>query len=89
MAEYIEREAVKAKKVYDPYRHENVVPVAEIDWLPAADVTTVVHGRWIEDNDGDGRYCSVCGTDYCYMMEDCEKYLFCPNCGAKMDLEGE
>lgn len=42
MADYISREAVKEKKVYLLERREFVVPVAEIDWLPAADVVEVV-----------------------------------------------
>ena len=45
-------------------------------------------GKWIEDDDGDGRHCSECGTDYCYVICDAENYNFCPNCGAKCDVEG-
>lgn len=63
----------------------------QVDSLPAADVVPVVHGRWTESkehfylNNGCKEwinfYCSECDapnnspTDYC------------PNCGAKMDLE--
>ena len=32
----ISRQAAKNKKVYSEERHEYVVPVAEIDWLPSA-----------------------------------------------------
>ena len=64
-----------------------------IDCYPAADVATVRHGRWICIRKGYGEYeCSVChGED-----SDCSDYYgthvvteqdFCPNCGAKMDLE--
>ena len=45
-------------------------------------------GKWIEDDDGDGRHCSECGTDYCYVICDAENYNFCPNCAAKCDVEG-
>lgn len=54
---------------------------------PAADVAPVRHGHW--RGKPTGRYevlkCSVCG--------DCSPTAgimprFCPNCGAKMDLEG-
>lgn len=38
--EYIERGALKQKKVYSVERHEYVVPVAEIDWIPASDVVS-------------------------------------------------
>ena len=60
---------------------------------PSADVAPVVHGRWdCCDSDFEDTVraeCSICGMvviadDYCsidYM------YHYCPNCGAKMDLE--
>lgn len=59
---------------------------------PAADVTEIVHGKWIDeigavDTVGGmrmtivtGYKCSVCGHS------ENEKYPFC-NCGAKMDKE--
>lgn len=54
-------------------------------------VETVVHGKWIDDKStivGDiiERYCSLCGQ----RMTSCIDRLmpYCPNCGAKMDLEG-
>ena len=36
LADYISRQAAKNKKVYSEERHEYVIPVAEIDWLPSA-----------------------------------------------------
>ena len=53
---------------------------------PAADVAEVVHGRWIWNEDGEIDWeqfyrCSNCG-DKEYWESN-----FCPNCGAKMDLE--
>ena len=33
----IDADALKTKKVYSKERHENVVPVAEIDWMPTVD----------------------------------------------------
>ena len=54
------------------------------------DAAPVVHGRWKETLVPDGyvqkasrlrKQCSVCGwTNAC-------RYNYCPNCGAKMDLE--
>lgn len=90
--ELIDREAAKSKKVYCKERHEYVVPVSELDWLPTIDASTVVHGRWNMDikgkpNDG-GTYginvCSVCG----HTQHISAKGNYCPNCGAKMDGEG-
>ncbi|MBQ0037834.1 MAG: hypothetical protein KBS74_04085 [Clostridiales bacterium] len=50
---------------------------------PTIDAEPVVHGRWIDDDDG--YHCSICGEDYCYLFFKCELYNYCPNCGAKMD----
>lgn len=62
--------------------------------LPYADVVPVVHGRWQGTADGyaDGELvydmweCSVCGFD-ADGAEEKPCWDFCPNCGAKMDLE--
>ena len=61
-----------------------------IFWLDTADVAPVRHGKWLGwGKSGTPTYenygtCSVCG-------EDAEIYTehrnYCPNCGAKMDLE--
>lgn len=76
MAEYIEREAVcsdcKNKKVCVD---KSVCPVGR---APASDVEVVKHGRWLLD----GR-CSECLANPLTTHK-----TFCPNCGAKMDLEG-
>ena len=55
--------------------------------IPAADVAPVVHGRW-ECN----KPCPVCGVDR-FEGLDADIWAdweppYCPNCGAKMDLEG-
>lgn len=75
----IEREAAKAKKVYCEERHEYVVPVAELDWLPTITATQVVHGRWVKSPDG---YicCSHCGRRRGAVQD-----RFCGRCGARMD----
>ena len=55
---------------------------------PAVDAVEVVHGRWeqkkhkIFGNTYD-YVCSVCGCDYALA-----EYNYCPNCGAKMDGDG-
>ena len=49
--------------------------------IPVADVAPVRHGRWLHRKNGVA-YCSECEID---AVEDGTEY--CPNCGAKMDLE--
>ena len=52
---------------------------------PAVDAVEVVHGRWVDNGIPDSMLsgCSVCGFS-------CGAYSFnfCPNCGAKMDGDG-
>lgn len=55
---------------------------ALISVLPAVDAASVVHGRWIyEDDDPAMIPCSVCG----YRVFRYNNTPHCPNCGAKMD----
>ena len=62
------------------------------DHLLANGVTVQKHGRW-EDHLVRDWHCSECGKKapkqvrfdgYCYA----DKLNYCPNCGARMDLEG-
>ena len=57
--------------------------------IPAADAAEVRHGEWLLKHIGHGHYweCSECHTNPCIYVTKNTK--FCPNCGAKMDLEGE
>lgn len=62
---------------------------SEIQALPAEDVVPVVHGRWIESVRFESGFwvCSNCG----FVSEAIaahKLYNYCPNCGAKCDLEG-
>ena len=57
------------------------------------EVELVRHGRWIEPSRlyyGAKQYeCSLCYSDTFWKKHSItEKYPHCPNCGAKMDLEG-
>ena len=54
---------------------------AAIFKIPPADVAPVRHGKWLHRKNGVA-YCSECEVD---TVEDETEY--CPNCGAKMDLE--
>ena len=61
--------------------------IREINNIPAADVAPVVHGRWVYGEDVDIQ-CSVCGADALTEGDYRQvKSRYCPNCGAKMDLE--
>ena len=97
MCEYIKREyAVDA--VLDVYYDTPDIDLsgekfeAAIFKIPPADVVPVRHGRWIEPSRlyyGAKQYeCSICYKDTFWKKHSItEKYPFCPNCGAKLDME--
>lgn len=101
MAEYIDRMKVLELGHWhgehpgfdNPYPSGvDAVDSADIELIPATDVAPVVHGRWIFKFDGPYKrrrgYCSVCGqhSGIGGIQKNQEK-PYCPNCGAKMDLE--
>lgn len=51
----------------------------------------VVHGYWIQIDDGVSAKCGICGACACDLDEGFEEfaksYRYCPHCGAKMDGE--
>lgn len=54
---------------------------------PNLDVVEVVHGRWLWQKDGEADY------EQYWMCSECKDVTFfktnyCPNCGAKMDGDG-
>ena len=78
----------------DPYFQEDRCPESHLIRMAVGeqrtvDAAPVVHGCWIDE------YpfvrCSVCNAEWLNCKTDNEPMLFyyCPNCGAKMDLEVE
>lgn len=94
MPEYIEREA--AMQCVKHAWAKGLDPTQYIELVPAADVEPVRHGRWIdiqgERNMAGGivyadATCSIC-KKHTEMRHFYPILLpYCPNCGAKMDLE--
>ena len=80
----IDADALKEHKVYSAERHEKVVPVANIDWMPTVDAVPVKHGYWDDSFDGITPFCSACHMSH-RGFDRTPNY--CPHCGAKMDLE--
>ena len=86
MDDYISREAALTALQDSDLFNTTERQLRAIRELPAADVAEVVHGRWIWNEEGEIDWeqfyrCSKCG-DKEYWESN-----FCPNCGAKMDLE--
>ena len=90
MAEYVEREKVLSKAAPVEGCFSDMISAYDVVMLPAADVAPVRHGRWEKQS---GLYsCSECGKTCPYDVQaDVIEYWvcnYCPDCGAKMDLEG-
>lgn len=87
MSEYIEREkAIMYAHNALPFNPNECEKLEEVlRMMPAADVAPVVHGKWETGHyDEFGNYvwpCSNC------KRESEEFSPYCPNCGAKMDVE--
>lgn len=68
---------------------ERIVLYKDVEAAPAADVEKVKHGMWINTGHGGihGDYIYECS----YCKNEREAYVdeenYCPNCGAKMDME--
>ena len=93
MAEYIEREAVEKfiihglnnSDVYERFGHDAIKIIAEVHYMPAADVAPVRHGRWVEKEKytfGIMYDCSLCEDR---ILDNGHPWNYCPNCGARMD----
>lgn len=90
MAKYID-----ADKMLEEYKHSiyDTTDLAEmLNYMPAADVQEVKHGRWeyVKKRLARGGYvdaseCSVCHK----IIMPHLKSNYCPNCGSRMDLGEE
>lgn len=86
---YIERKALI--KEFDKISDHDVDVDEAIELIanfPAADAAPVKHGQWIDVFDkewGEGNKASCCGFES--YGPSINHYGYCPNCGAKMDLE--
>ena len=100
MTKYIERAAVEKFIEYGmnnpdknkAFGHDAIEIMAEVHYMPAADVVEVRHGRWLTtDAYPHHLYCSVCYKTYAknakWVNELDLPTNYCPNCGAKMDKE--
>ena len=67
------------------YRHQyaNDMFKVAIANFPTVDAVEVVHGRWLQDEPATV-YCSECN----YRANAYNNTPYCPNCGAKMDGDG-
>lgn len=84
MAEYINREAAK-DAVCTVIFHDGISDALKscLDDIPAADVVPVRHGHLVNQTNPFTAKCSECGGPVNV------RWKYCPNCGAKMDKDGD
>ena len=58
--------------------------IAVVKNAPTIDAEPVKHGQWEYDPEYDEYNCTFCND---YSAYEDERTHYCPNCGAKMDLE--
>ena len=90
MSEYIKREQVlKLLESAQAWGWSMNTLYEEMQALPVEDVAPVVHAKWIQCLETDEWTCSNCEvTQICFDFTPKELGMsYCPNCGAKMDLE--
>ena len=81
----------ETNKYYHPYSKSNNIPIIELydilEQMPTiATIDTERHGYWISVDEEKRFYlwkCSECHTHFAALVD---RYHYCPNCGAKMDL---
>ena len=69
-------------------REENIgeiVTLEDFDRQPVADVVEVKHGEWISDDADILFHCSECEAQISTSWDYEGEWIYCPNCGAKMD----
>lgn len=98
MAECIKREDVLelAKRGFIVGNCNYSSVVAFINDIPSADVRPVVRGQWVDYPEclkymnayaDDHIVCSACEECFSILDNDCERFNYCPNCGADMREE--
>ena len=97
-----EKRLIDAYEFYRKFIDLHTIPVGEQRYVatwrisdliadaPTVDAVEVVHGRWEPRTDVFGFVrCSVCHDCNIYDdWADGKKWNYCPNCGAKMDGDG-
>ena len=93
MAEYIERGAAVQALVATPVRlaTDKGKVIRAVEELQAADAVEVRHGYWDDNIIGFCNVCMECGAivERTAIKSHTGALNYCPNCGAKMDGNGE
>lgn len=103
MAEYIKREDVglsdfEIVMCNGDYKEALKMLLEKVEKIPSADVVERKRGKWVGYPEclkymnayaDDHIVCSACEECFSILDNDCERFNFCPNCGADMREESE
>lgn len=80
----IDADSLETHEIYEG-EWKMVVYADDIDAAPTVEAKPVRHGKWIDTPNYYQRWkCSLCG---CHTRDAAPNY--CPNCGAKMEVDDE
>lgn len=95
MARYIDADKIEYIKAPlaplikgDVISWQDIVFKGDIDNIPTADVQEVRHGKWVQVEENKCR-CPNCDIVALIALYPHGDKNYCPNCGAKMDMECE
>ena len=80
-----------SQKYFSSFHKGYVQAIEDLADIPAAKVSPVRHGYWIEQCEESLYSCSACGTEWVTIEGTPEEngMDLCPHCGARMDGDGE
>ena len=95
MSRLIDANKLKTKAIAEKDSGEGIVYVQDIDEAPTVDVVEVKHGRWLKLSPWNNhtQSCLCLNCDSISYQKKSGVYIgkipnYCPNCGAKMDGDG-
>ena len=73
----------------DPCEPSDCLMAEELEKCKTVDAVPVVHGRWEDFCRGKMCCCSICKAEFDNTCNEIHgEWYYCPNCGAKMDGDG-
>jgi DNA-directed RNA polymerase subunit RPC12/RpoP len=79
-----------ANKILDEFEYKGMTIRGWADKITNGEYQPVKYGRWIKGKDWDDWLCSECSNEATLdWKENPILSSFCPNCGAKMELEAK
>ena len=95
MATYIDLEfrIDTESELYKYYKDNYHYPAASIEsdlndiFYDLLDQKRKSLNNWKIAEDGDGIVCPYCGEDFCILINETDRFNFCPNCGKEVGHE--